>query len=85
MGSGFGVNSLFKDPEVIASVNAYTDIKIYESAQKFAKKKDTIAPWFGEWDEANGSLYQSAVLGKSTVENALTKSASVWTDLAKKA
>jgi len=85
LGSGFGVNSLFKDPEVIASVNAYTDIKIYESAQKFAKKKDTIAPWFGEWDEANGSLYQSAVLGKSTVENALTKSASVWTDLAKKA
>ncbi len=85
LGSGFGVNSLFKDPEVIASVNAYTDIKIYESAQKFAKKKDIIAPWFGEWDEANGSLYQSAVLGKSTVENALTKSASVWTDLAKKA
>jgi multiple sugar transport system substrate-binding protein len=51
LGSGFGVNSLFKDPDVISSVNAYTDIKMYESAQKFAKKKDTIAPWFGEWDE----------------------------------
>ena len=29
-----------------------------------------IARWFGEWDEVNGTAWQSAVIGKSTVARA---------------
>ena len=30
-----------------------------------------IAPWFGEWDEVNGTAWQTAVVGKSSVAAAL--------------
>ena len=84
LGSGFGVKSLFTDPEIIAEVNKFSNMKIFEGQSKLAKKKDTISPWFGEWDEVNGSAYQAAVLGKSSVAEALKKSADTWQDLKKK-
>ena len=51
--------------------------------QHLARKKDVIARWFGEWDEVNGTAWQSAVLGKSTVAAALKKSSDAWNDLRK--
>jgi len=83
LGSGFGIPSLFKDPEVQANYAKYADIGIFEAQQKLARKKDVIARWFGEWDEVNGTAWQSAVLGKSTVADALKKSAGAWNDLRK--
>jgi multiple sugar transport system substrate-binding protein len=83
LGSGFGVPSLFKDPEVQAGYAKYADIRIFEQQQKLARKKDVIARWFGEWDEVNGTAWQSAVIGKSTVPDALKKSASAWNEMRK--
>jgi len=83
LGSGFGIPSLFKDAEVQASYAKYADIKVFEAQQKLARKKDVISRWFGEWDEVNGTAWQSAVLGKSTVADALKKSAGAWNELRK--
>ena len=83
IGSGFGVKSLFKDPDIIAAYAKYSDIAMYEKQQQLARKKDVVARWFGEWDEVNGTAWQSAILGKSTVADALKKSAEAWNDLRK--
>ena len=83
LGSGFGIPSLFKDPEIQANYKKYADIGIFEAQQKLARKKDVITRWFGEWDEVNGTAWQSAVLGKTPVADALKKSASAWNDLRK--
>lgn len=83
IGSGFGVKSLFKDPDVLASYKKYADLAMYERQQQLARKKDVISRWFGEWDEVNGTAWQSAILGKSTVADALKKSAGAWNDMKK--
>lgn len=83
LGSGFGIPSLFKDADVQASYAKYADIRMFEAQQKLARKKDVIARWFGEWDEVNGTAWQSAVVGKSTVADALKKSAAAWNDMRK--
>jgi multiple sugar transport system substrate-binding protein len=49
------------------------------------KKKDVITRWFGEWDEVNGTAWQSAVVGKTSVADALKKSAQAWNQLKKQA
>ena len=83
IGSGFGVKSLFKDPDIIAAYAKYSDIAMYEKQQQLARKKDVVARWFGEWDEVNGTAWQSAILGKSSVADALKKSSEAWNDLRK--
>jgi multiple sugar transport system substrate-binding protein len=85
IGSGFAVKELFKDPEVQASYAKYSDMAMFEKQQQFARKKDVIARWFGEWDEINGSAWQSAVIGKITPAEALKRSAQAWNDLRKQA
>lgn len=83
IGSGFGVKELFQDPEVKAVYNKYSDIAMYEKQQKLARKKDVISRWFGEWDEVNGTAWQSAIIGKSSVADALKKSMVAWNDMRK--
>jgi len=83
LGSGFGVKELFKDPEVQANYKKYSDIAMFEKQQQLARRKDVIARWFGEWDEVNGTAWQSAVVGKSTVPAALKKSSDAWNDMRK--
>jgi multiple sugar transport system substrate-binding protein len=83
IGSGFGVKSLFQDPDIKASYAKYSDIAMFERQQKLARKKDVVSRWFGEWDEVNGTAWQSAIVGKSTVADALKKSAEAWNDLKK--
>jgi multiple sugar transport system substrate-binding protein len=83
LGSGFGVKDLFKDPEILAAYQKYADLSMYEKQQQLAKKKDVIAHWFGEWDEVNGAAWQSVIIGKSTVAEALKKSAQSWNELKK--
>jgi len=85
IGSGFAVKELFKDPEVQASYAKYSDMAMFEKQQQFARKKDVITRWFGEWDEINGSAWQSAVIGKISAAEALKKSAQAWNDLRKQA
>jgi multiple sugar transport system substrate-binding protein len=83
IGSGFAVKELFKDPDVKAIYNKYSDISMYEKQQQFARKKDVISRWFGEWDEVNGTAWQSAILGKSTAADALKRSMTAWNDMRK--
>ena len=83
IGSGFGVKSLFKDPDIRAGYQKYSDIAMFEKQQQLAQKKDVVSRWFGEWDEVNGTAWQAAILGKSSVADALKKSAQTWNDLKK--
>ena len=83
IGSGFGVKSLFNDPDIRAGYQKYSDINMFEKQQKLAQKKDVISRWFGEWDEINGTAWQAAIIGKSSVADALKKSAQTWNDLKK--
>ena len=85
IGSGFGVKELFKDPAILASYQKYSDLAMYEKQQQLVKKKDVITRWFGEWDEVNGTAWQSAVVGKTSVADALKKSAQAWNQLKKQA
>ena len=64
-------------------MDKYSDIAMYEKQQQFARKKDVISRWFGEWDEVNSSAWQSAIIGKSTVADALKKSTVAWNDMRK--
>ncbi|MET4577277.1 extracellular solute-binding protein [Ottowia thiooxydans] len=83
LGTGFGVKELFRDPEVQANYAKYSDLSMYEAQQKLVRKKDVITRWFGEWDEVNGTAWQSAVLGKTPVAAALKKSSDAWNDMRK--
>ena len=83
VGSGFAVKPLFKDAEIIKAYQQYSDIGMYEKQQALAKKKDVISPWFSEWDEVNGTAWQAAIVGKSSVDDALKKSADSWNKLRK--
>ena len=83
VGAGFGVKSLFQDADIKANYAKYSDIAMFEAQQKLARKKDVVSRWFGEWDEVNGTAWQAAILGKSSVADALKKSAEAWNDLKK--
>lgn len=85
VGAGFGVKSLFKDPEMRAAYKAYGDIDLISQQQSLARKKDVVTPWFGEWQEVNGAAWQNALLGKASAEQALKTSAAKWTELKKQA
>ncbi|MGQ0653635.1 MAG: extracellular solute-binding protein, partial [Betaproteobacteria bacterium] len=85
VGAGFAVKPLLNDLDIIKTYNQYSDIKMYEKQQALAMKKDVIAPWFGEWDEVNGTAWQAAVVGKSSIDDALKRSADSWNRLRRRA
>lgn len=85
VGAGFGVKSLFQDPEMRAAYAEYGDVDLIGKQQSLARRKDVVTPWFGEWNDVNGAQWQQAVLGKATPEQALKASAAKWTELKKQA
>jgi multiple sugar transport system substrate-binding protein len=85
VGAGFGIKSLFQDPEMRAAYAAYGDVDLIGTQQSLARKKDVIAPWFGEWNDVNGTAWQEAILGKVSAEQALSTSAAKWSELKKQA
>lgn len=84
-GTAFGVKSLFNDPEVRAAYEKYGDFAMFQKQQDLARRKDVIARWFGEWDEANSTAWQAAILGRSSVTDALKTAAAKWTELSRRA
>ena len=52
-----------------------------QAQQALAQKKDVVTPWFGEWNETNGSAWQAAIIGESDVASALKTSAELWDEL----
>ena len=83
VGAGFGVKSLFQDPEMRAAYAAYGDVDKIGEQQSLARKKDVVTPWFGEWQEVNGTAWQQALLDKTTPEDALHAAAAKWAELKK--
>ena len=83
LGLGFGIKSLYQDPAMRAALGAYGDADLMAAQGDLARKKDTVAPWFGEWNDANGTAWQQALLGRATPEQALKASAAKWTALKK--
>lgn len=81
IGAGFGVEPLFDDPEIRDAYDQYADVEIIREQQAVARKKDVIAPWFGEWNETNGSAWQEAILQNASPEEALQRSADSWDEL----
>lgn len=79
----FGIKELYNDPSVRADLGAYGDADLMAAQQDLARKKDTIAPWFGEWNDANGTAWQQAIGGKLTSAAALKVSAEKWAALKK--
>jgi len=78
---GFGIKALYDDADVRRDLNAYGDATLMARQQDLARKKDTIAPWFGEWNDTNGTAWQQAVLGKVSPAQALKTSAGKWSEL----
>ena len=62
---------------------AYGDVELIGKQQSLALKKDVITPWFGEWNDVNGSAWQQAVAGKVTPEQAMKTSGDKWNALKK--
>jgi multiple sugar transport system substrate-binding protein len=85
VGAAFGVKPLFQDPDVRELYKAYGDVDLISKQQGLARKKDVVTPWFGEWNDVNGSAWQQAVIGKVTPEQALKTSAAKWAELKKQA
>lgn len=83
IGAGFGVKSLFKDPEMRTIYATYGDVDLIGQQQSLARKKDVVTTWFGEWNDVNGAAWQQAILGKTSPEQALKASADKWTALKK--
>ena len=83
IGNGFVLTLLFKNGDIRAAYDKYSDIAMYERQQQFARKKDVVSRWFGEWDEVNGTAWQSAIVGNLSVSDALKKSARAWDELKK--
>jgi multiple sugar transport system substrate-binding protein len=81
LGLGFAVKSLFQDQEIREGYAVFGDVDLISQQQSLARKKDVIAPWFGEWNDINGTAWQSAVLGQVTPEEALQTSADKWDEL----
>lgn len=85
IGAGFGTRPLFEDPAVRAAYQSFADVDLIQRQQALAVKKDVIAPWFGEWNDANGAAWQAAIVGKTTPAEALKRSAEKWNELKKNA
>lgn len=84
-GTAFGVKSLFDDPDVRAAYQKYGDFAMFRQQQDLARRKDVITRWFGEWDETNSTAWQAAILGRSSVADALKTSAAKWAELSRNA
>jgi multiple sugar transport system substrate-binding protein len=83
IGAAFGVKPLFDDPDVQAAYNAYADINVIKAQQALARKKDVVTPWYGEWQEVHGAAWQSAILGKASAAEAMSKAGETWSELKK--
>jgi multiple sugar transport system substrate-binding protein len=81
--AGFVVKPLFNDPEVMTFVKQFADLDLIGKQLDLARRKDTMTPWFGEWNDNNGKLLHAAILKKETPESAMKKSADLWMKLKK--
>jgi len=79
LGVPFCTTPLNDDPEV---VSFYQDllggVDTVNAQAALARKKDVVTPWFGEWNQTNMQEWQRAILGQTTIQEALDASAAEW-------
>lgn len=84
-GVPYCVPSMDRDPEIVAFWDRWAgqggrDIVTRQAL--LALPKDTVTPWFGEWNEANNQALQQAFLNRATPEAAMRVSFDRWRALA---
>jgi multiple sugar transport system substrate-binding protein len=82
---GLGVSylSLYDDPEVIAAINKWGDVKLEKQQAMKARVKEGMTPFYPAWDVFTRAEMHKAWLGQSTVQKSLSASANKWNELKK--
>jgi multiple sugar transport system substrate-binding protein len=83
-GVPYCVPSLDQDPEIVAFWDKWAGDGARDIVTKqalLALPKDTVTPWFGEWNETNNQALQAAFLNRATPAAALKQSFDKWNQL----
>jgi multiple sugar transport system substrate-binding protein len=86
LGLPFCTQPLAEDADVKAFWDKWAGVggsAVIAKQASMAVKKDTISPWFSEWNETNNKVWQSIFLDKAAPEAGLKESAQKWADLKK--
>jgi hypothetical protein len=80
---GLGVSylSMYDDPEVIAAINKWGDVKLEKQQAMKARIKEGMTPFYPAWDVFTRAEMHKAWLGQTTVQAALAASAKKWNEL----
>lgn len=79
IGVPFCTTPLDSDPDIIAFYNEYLGGTETVSRQgALAIKKDTVTPWFGEWNEINNQAWQKGFLRQVSAEDAMAETGREW-------
>jgi multiple sugar transport system substrate-binding protein len=83
-GVPYCVPSMDRDPDITAFWDRWGGQGAREVVTRqamLAMPKDTVTPWFGEWNEANNQALQAAILNRATPEAAMRTSLERWNAL----
>jgi multiple sugar transport system substrate-binding protein len=86
LGLPFCTQPLAEDPEVKAFWDKWAGAgggAVIAKQAAMAVKKDTISPWFSEWNETNNKIWQSIFLDRAAPDAGLKEAATKWADLKK--
>lgn len=80
-GLGVAYLNMYDDPEVIAAINKWGDVKLERQQALKARIKEGMTPFYPAWDVFTRAEMHKAWLDRSTVRQALTASAAKWNEL----
>lgn len=82
-GLPFCPTTLYQDPQVIDYVTEWTrgGNMVLRAQVDTVRNKDTISPWFGNWQSLTNPLWQGVCLGTLSAETALQLAAEIWSGL----
>lgn len=82
IGVPFCTTPLNEDPDIVAFYDENLGGPELVSQQgALAIKKDTVTPWFGEWNEVNNRAWQKGFLNEAPASEALAETAEAWDEL----
>jgi multiple sugar transport system substrate-binding protein len=83
VGLPFCPSPLYQDPQVISYVTEWTrgGNMVLRRQMDSIRNKDTISPWFGNWQALTDPLWQAICLGSLTPEVGLRMAAEAWSGL----
>jgi len=79
LGLPYCTRPLDDDPDIARFYDTFAGgSTVVKRQASMARKKDVVATWFGEWNDANTQAWQKAILNQSTVAAALAESGRTW-------